>query len=149
MLRRIIVLFVIGMLVLATSCAQWQEASKKEKGAAAGAAGGAVLGGVIGRSAEATLLGGAIGGVLGYIVGNQMEKSDRTKLNQALESTPSNQTTSWTNPDTGNRYQVTPQPAYQAEGKPCRKVNLLSDVNGKTEKTEATACRENGKWVLQ
>ncbi|MEJ2031518.1 MAG: glycine zipper domain-containing protein [Deltaproteobacteria bacterium] len=148
--RKITMLFAIVSLFFMVSC-QTDQFGKKETGAAVGAAGGAILGQAIGRSTGATLLGGAIGGVLGYIVGSQMEKSDRVNLNQTLESTPSYETKKWTNPDTGAQYEVTPKPAYQAPetGKVCRKVDILSDINGQTEKTEATACREDGRWVLQ
>ena len=106
---------------------------------------------MIGESTEATLLGGAIGGVLGYVVGDQMEKRDRTQLNQTLENTPSYETNTWTNPDTGNQYSVTPEPAYEDPNadQVCRKVDILAEVDGRTERTEATACRENGRWVLQ
>jgi surface antigen len=149
MLRKLSIFSAIGILLLAMSCAQWEQLGTREKGAAAGVAGGAVLGQVVGGSTEATLLGGAIGGILGYIVGNQMQQSDRTQLNQALETTPSYETKKWQNPETGSQYAVTPQPTYQAEDRVCRKVDILADMDGRTENTQATACREDGRWVLQ
>jgi surface antigen len=149
MLRKITSIFAIGMLFFAMSCAQWEQMGTREKGAATGVAGGAVLGQVLGGSTEATLLGGAIGGVLGYIVGSQMQQSDRTQLNQALETTPSYDTARWQNPDTGSQYAITPKPTYETGQRVCRKVDILAEVEGRTEKTEATACREDGRWVLQ
>jgi surface antigen len=147
-MARIVILLFMGLLTLITACDQY---NRRQTGAAAGAAGGAVLGQVIGGSTEATLLGGAIGGVLGYIVGDRMEQSDRTQLNQTLETNPSYETSTWTNPDTGNQFSVTPQPAYDdpQTSQVCRKVQLLAEVDGQTERTDAVACRQDGRWVLQ
>lgn len=118
-----------------------------------GAAGGAILGQAIGRNAEATLIGAAVGTMLGYIVGNEMDKTDRQALNQTYETAPSGQATTWKNPDSGNQYQVTPQPAYttpKRPERPCRKAEILATIDGKTEKTYTTACRNNkGEWELQ
>ena len=125
--------------------------NKAQQGGAGGAAAGALLGQAIGRNTEATLLGAAIGGMLGYVVGNEMDKADRARLNDVYEYSPDNTTTEWRNPNTGNQYQVTPQRTYedQATHRDCREVEILSTIDGKAEKTYATACRENGKWVMQ
>lgn len=125
--------------------------NKAQQGGAGGAAAGALIGQAIGRNTEATLLGAAIGGVLGYVVGNEMDKADRAKLNDVYEYTPDHTTTEWQNPNTGNAYQVTPQRTYvdQSNHQDCREVEILSTIDGKAEKTYATACRENGKWVMQ
>ena len=74
----------ILMLGLASSCAN-TNLTKGQQGAAVGAAGGALAGQAIGRNTEATLIGTAVGTMLGYIVGNEMDKYDRTQLNQAYE----------------------------------------------------------------
>ncbi len=127
--------------------------NKGTQGAGIGAAGGALIGQAIGRNTEATLIGAAVGTMLGYIVGNEMDKYDRTQLNEAYEFTPSGQTTTWNNPDNGNSYQVVPQPAYQHPSqpeRPCRKAEILATIDGRTEKTYTTACRNSqGQWVLQ
>lgn len=92
---------------------------------------------------------GAAGVVPG--VGAWMEQSDRFHLSRALESTPPYDTTKWTNTKTGIQYAVTPKPAYQTQntGKTCRKAKILAERNGHTEETAVTACRENGRWILQ
>lgn len=140
------------MLLTLTSCAN-VDMNKGKQGAIGGAAGGALLGQAIGRSTEATLIGAAVGTMLGYIVGNEMDKFDRQELNQAYETGRSGQVTSWQNPDNGNSYQVTPQPAYTKPNNPqtpCRQAEILATIDGKTEKTYTTACRNNqGQWVLQ
>ncbi|BHH86347.1 glycine zipper domain-containing protein [Desulforhopalus sp. 52FAK] len=135
-----------------TSCAN-QQFSKGTQGAGIGAAGGAIIGQAIGRNTEATLIGAAVGTMLGYIVGNEMDKFDKQELNQAYEFGQSGQSSSWTNPDSGNAYQVTPQPAYtspQRPQTPCRKAEILATIDGQTQKTYTTACRNSaGQWELK
>ena len=140
-------ILVVFSLFLLSSCT----ASRGTIGAAGGAAGGALAGQAIGRDTQSTLLGAAIGGVLGYIVGNEMDKFDHQQLSQAYETAPSGQTTTWVNPDHGNQYQVTPQPAYQgADNQVCRQAEIVAIINGKSQKTYSTACRDmNGNWQLQ
>jgi surface antigen len=135
-------------LFMLSSCMM---ANKGQMGAAGGAAGGAILGQAIGHNTEATLLGAAIGGMLGYIVGNEMDKYDRQMLNNVYEATPSGQTETWVNPDHGNQYQVTPQPAYTGpNNQQCRKAEILAVIDGRTERTYSTACRDrNGQWQLR
>ncbi len=135
-----------------SSCAN-QQLSKGTQGAGIGAASGAIIGQAIGRNTEATLIGAAVGTMLGYIVGNEMDKYDKQELNQAYEFGQSGQTSGWTNPDSGNTYQVTPQPAYTPPQQPqavCRKAEILATIDGKTEKTYRRQCRNSaGQWELQ
>lgn len=145
----------MGLLLMMLSLAACDQGvyTKGVQGAGMGAAGGAIVGQIIGRNHQGTLIGAAVGGLLGYIVGNEMDKHDRERLNNAYEYGASGQTTSWHNPDNGNSYQVTPQPAYSQPGysnKPCRRAQILATIDGRTEKTYTTACRdESGQWVLQ
>jgi surface antigen len=128
------------------------QTTKGQAGAGIGAAGGALIGQAIGRDTEATLIGAAVGTMLGYIVGNEMDKYDRQELNHVYERGVSGQSNSWRNPDTGNVYQVTPQPVYPntTEETPCRQAEILATIDGKTEKTYTTACRNSsGQWVLK
>ncbi len=140
------------MLVISlSSCGD--QFTKGQKGAGFGAAGGALIGQAIGRNKEATLIGMAVGTMLGYIVGNEMDKFDRKELNQAYEFGTSGQTSTWKNPDSGNNYQVTPQPAYTTAAqpnRPCRQAEILATIDGKTQKTYTTACRNSaGQWELK
>jgi surface antigen len=145
MLKKYLLLSLLVTPLLTTSCA-----TRGQTGALGGAAGGALLGQAIGHNTGGTLIGAAVGGLLGYIVGNEMDKYDRDQLNQTYETAPSHQTTTWVNPDNGNHYRVTPQPAYQGpRGQNCREAEILATIDGKAEKTVATACRENGQWVVQ
>ncbi len=140
-------LFALLFLFLLSSCA-----TRGQTGAVGGAAAGALIGQAIGHNTGATLIGAAVGSMLGYIVGNEMDKYDREQLNHTYERGTSNQRTSWVNPDTGNQYAVTPQPAYQSPSSDqvCRRAEIEAIIDGKPEKTYSTACRnEYGTWELQ
>jgi surface antigen len=129
-----------------------QEGKKGQVGGVGGAAAGAIIGQAIGHDTEATLLGAAIGGLLGYIVGNEMDKYDLRELNHVYERGASNRPSSWVNPDTGNQYSVTPQPAYSnpSTHQPCRKAEIDAIIDGQHKKTYSTACRdEYGRWQLR
>ncbi len=146
------ILILLPLLVIGlSSCGD--QFSQGQNGAVMGAAGGAIIGQAIGRNTEATLIGAAVGTMLGYIMGNEMDKYDRQELNQAYEFGKSGQTTTWTNPDSGNNYKITPQATYTtaaAPGRPCRNAEIIATIDGKTEKTYTTACRNAaGQWELQ
>ena len=136
---------------LLASCAN-TGLNKAQQGAIGGAAGGALIGQAIGHNTEATLIGMAVGTMLGYIVGNEMDKYDRTQLNQAYETGPSGQPVAWVNPDSGSNYQVVPQPAYQnsSNNQVCRQAEITATIDGQPKKTMTTACRnDQGQWVIQ
>lgn len=140
------ILALLALLVL-SSCA-----TKGQTGAVGGAAAGALVGQAIGHNTGATLIGAAVGGLLGYIVGNEMDKYDREQLNHAYERGISNQRSAWVNPDSGNQYAVTPQPAYQnpSTHQVCRRAEIEAVIDGKPQKTYSTACRDQyGTWQLQ
>ena len=137
------------LLVLLSACANLDKA---QTGALGGAAGGALIGQMIGHNTEATLIGAAVGTMLGYIVGNEMDKYDKEQLNHVYDRGVSHQQSSWVNPDTGNQYGVTPQPAFQDKGtnQICRKAEITAIIDGEQHKTYSTACRDsNGQWQLQ
>jgi surface antigen len=145
-LRSVVVVFAVAGLL--SSCTG--QYSKGQSGAAIGAASGALVGQAIGRNTEATLIGVAVGTLLGYIVGNEMDKYDRQELNHVYERGVSGQQSSWQNPDSGNAYTVTPQPAVQGASGPCRKAEIQAVIDGRPETTYSTACRDaSGQWVLQ
>lgn len=145
MFKKYVVITLFIPALMTTSCV-----TKGQTGAAGGAVGGALLGQAIGHNTQGTLIGAAVGTMLGYMIGNEMDKFDQEQLNQTYETYPSHKTSSWVNPDNGNRYAVTPQQPYQdRSGRDCREAEILATINGKAEKTVTTACRENGRWVIQ
>lgn len=134
-------------LLLLSSCA-----TKGQTGAVGGAAAGALVGQAIGHNAGATLIGAAVGGMLGYIVGNEMDKYDRDQLNYAYERGASNQRSAWVNPDSGNQYVITPEPAYENphNQQVCRRAEIEAVIDGRPQRTYSTACRDQyGTWQLQ
>ena len=140
------VLALLSLLLLA-SCA-----NRAQTGAVGGAAAGALIGQAIGHNTGGTLIGAAVGTMLGYIVGSEMDKYDRQQLDHMYERGVSNQRSSWVNPDTGNQYTVTPQPAYQdsSSRRVCRRAEIEAVIDGRPERTYSTACRnEYGQWELQ
>ena len=144
-----ITLTAIVLIALLSGCANM---NKAQTGAVGGAAGGALIGQMIGHNTEATLIGAAVGTMLGYIVGNEMDKYDKQQLNHVYERGVSNQRSAWVNPDNGNQYAVTPQPAFQNQttNQVCRKAEITAVIDGKNQKTYTTACRDaNGQWQLQ
>lgn len=150
---RLISVVVVGFLLLVmTSCAEYNSMNKGQKGAVGGAAGGALIGQAIGRNTGGTLIGAAVGGLLGYIVGNEMDKYDQQQLHYAYERAPSGQPVTWVNPDSGNNYRVVPEPAYTNPNtnQVCRKAEIMATIDGQPQKTVSTACRNaQGDWVLQ
>ncbi|MDW7772933.1 MAG: glycine zipper domain-containing protein [Desulfobulbaceae bacterium] len=142
----VIVLVVISLFL--ASCANMDRA---KTGAVGGAAGGALLGQIIGHNTEATLIGAAVGTMLGYIVGNEMDKYDREQLNHVYDRGVSGSPSAWINPDTGNQYRVTPNPAYTGPSNQiCRKAEIQAVIDGNLETTYATACQDQyGQWQLQ
>lgn len=137
----------LATLMLA-SCAP---TNKAQMGGVGGAAAGAIAGQAIGHNTGATLIGAAVGGMLGYAIGNEMDKYDQQQLMMAYDRAPSGQPVAWTNPDSRNQYQVIPQPAYTGpNNQPCRKAEIVAVIDGRTERTYSTACRDmNGQWQLQ
>ncbi len=138
-------------LVFLNACAN-TGMTKGQQGVVGGAAAGALIGQMIGHNTEATLIGAAVGTMLGYIVGNEMDKYDREQLNHVYARGVSGTSSAWINPDTGNRYSVTPEPAYSnpQSNQPCRKAEIVAIIDGKEERTYTTACRDaNGQWMLQ
>lgn len=118
---------------------------------------GGVLGGALGSQVgkgkgqiAAIVVGTLIGAAVGGKVGKSMDDVDRMKVSRTLETSQSNRTNYWTNPDSGNEYTVTPQPAYQSRGRPCREYTMDARVDGRSQQVVGTACRNsNGQWVTQ
>ena len=145
-MKYVSVIALLSLLAL-SSCA-----NNAQTGALGGAAGGALIGQAIGHNTGATLIGAAVGGGIGYMIGNEMDKNDRSRLNNVYETGPSNQRSAWSNPDNGRQYTVTPQPAYQdrSTNRTCRRAEVEAVIDGKRERTFSTACRnEYGEWELQ
>jgi surface antigen len=115
---------------------------------------GGILGGVIGHEVgggsgrtAATIIGTLVGASIGGAIGRSMDEQDRLKTAHTLESVRTGVNSQWTNPDTGNRYTVTPTRTYDGTTGPCREYTVDALIGGKTEKVNGTACRlADGSW---
>lgn len=130
---------------------------KQTGGTLLGGVGGAVAGSQFGSGKGqlvATALGTLAGAFIGSEVGKSLDRADKAAMHRtshkALETSKSGQTSSWTNPDSGNSGTVTPQKAYQtASGGYCREYQQTVTVGGKTQDAYGTACRQpDGSWKI-
>ncbi|MGB8337444.1 MAG: RT0821/Lpp0805 family surface protein [Burkholderiales bacterium] len=118
---------------------------------------GGVLGGVIGSEVgqghgrtTATIVGTLIGSSIGGSVGRSMDETDRLKTAHALENVRTGVASSWSNPDTGNRYTVVPTKTIENPSGPCREYTVDATVGGAKDKVYGTACRQaDGSWKTQ
>src|SRR5438270_4892704 len=97
--------------------------TREQKGGMAGAVVGGVVGSTIGGGTGRTVAivaGTLAGAVIGGNIVRKMDEADRLKAAQALETTRTGEHTSWTNPDSGASYTMTPTRTYEAKGEPCR-----------------------------
>jgi len=126
--------------------------TKKDIGAITGGTLGAVAGSKVGGGSGqlvATAIGAMIGMSIGSSVGESMDELDALKMNRSLEYAPSGQTTKWVNPDSGNRYSVTPTNTHRSpQGHNCRDFQTTAVIDGNAEIIRSSACRNNyGEWV--
>lgn len=137
---------------LLTACSP--ETKNQDVGTLAGGVAGGLLGAQVGggNGQIVAAVGGALlGAFLGNKIGASMDKQDQAEVNKTLESSRTNQTTSWTNPDTHNSYAVTPTKTFYQNKQPCRDyvMNVTLD-NGETKKVHGTACRgSDGEWRVK
>jgi surface antigen len=142
-------LSLLGATLVLSGCA-----NKQRTGAAIGAGAGALaghqLGGGRGKTAM-TIVGAIAGAVAGGAIGKKMDERDRQKAAAALENNRTGQTSSWTNPDTGNHYAVTPTKTTTSNGHPCRTFVFKSkDAGGQPQSVTRVACRNSkGEWEVE
>ena len=122
----------------------------EDVGTAVGGIVGGLLGAQVGSGSgqvAAAAAGALLGAYLGGNVGRTMDSADQAKTYQTLESAPTGQASTWQNPDSGNRYEVTPTRTYEDAGRPCREFTTEAWIDGKRESLRGTACREtDGSW---
>ncbi|GAB7023663.1 glycine zipper domain-containing protein [Salidesulfovibrio brasiliensis] len=142
--RFAITTFLIVSLMTATGCA-----NRAQQGAGIGALAGSTIGALTFKDkALGAAVGAGVGMMMGYIVGNEWDKADEQRVQQTLEHTRSDQTNTWTNPDTGNAYSATPTPPYMQDNRLYRDVTIKDEKTGKS--IVAKAWRdENGVWHLK
>lgn len=148
---------VIGCSILSLGLVGCENTTRQDVGMLAGGILGGALGTQIGHGhgRTAAIIGGTLlGSFLGGAIGKSMDDTDRLKMQQALENNRTNQTSSWTNPDTGAHYEVKPVRTYQTKtsaGKPqyCREFLSEAMINGEKQKIYGKACRQpDGSWKV-
>ena len=119
---------------------------------------GGVIGGVVGAQVgegrgrtAAIILGTIAGSMIGRHVGETMDVTDRQQAALALNNSRTGQSTSWVNPDNGNRFTVTPTRTYESSAGPCREFTLDATVGGDPDQeVYGTACLQaDGSWLVQ
>jgi len=130
--------------------------SKEGLGTIVGAGAGGLLGNTIGKGrgrTAATVAGIFLGGMIGRDIGASLDDLDRQMLTRttvgSLETMTSGKTSTWHNPDSGNRGTVTPMRTYQTNRGYCREYQNTITVGGKQQSGYGTACRQpDGSWEL-
>ncbi len=153
--------YFIGLVVALTlgsyvhaECNQDQMGGGEILGTLAGAALGGLVGSQFGGGTGNKIAIGAgvlAGGFLGNRIGESLDCQDQQyhydTTQNALETQPTGETSSWVNPDTGHSGEITPTRTYTAEGQPCREFSQTIYVDGEYEEIEGTACRQSdGTW---
>ena len=115
------------------------------------------------RRLLAIIVGAVAGAMIGRRIGENMDDGDRWKTALALNDSRIGESTSWVNPDTGYRYNVTPTRTYQGKSQgrsqgvsqensgPCREFKLDATVGGKkNQDVYGTACLQaDGSWQVE
>ncbi len=134
-------------LLLMTGCTG---VTKQDVGMATGGILGGAIGSQIGKGhgrTAAIIVGTLAGAYIGGAIGSSMDRQDRYYANQSLETYQDNQSNSWTNPNTGNQYTVTPTNTYNTSSGPCREYTTEAVIDGRRETIYGTACRRSdGTW---
>jgi surface antigen len=137
----------IVLLLVVAGCA-----SRQETGRVVGGATGAVAGSQIGDGATrvaATLLGAAAGAALGDRIGNWLDERDEERAQDVLESTRTEHTERWQNPDTGAEWAMTPTRTFREGERPCREFQSVVRVDGESHTIDGVACRtDDGEWEI-
>ena len=149
-MKRLSVVVVVACALALGGCAGM---TQEDQGALAGAAiGGAVghnFGGGNGQ-VLATFAGAVLGAFAGSSIGRRLDQYDEQQAQQALESSPTGNETSWVNPDTGSHVTFVPTETYQRDnGQYCREYQTTVTVGGKEQQAYGTACRQpDGSWKI-
>lgn len=130
---------------------------KETVGTLLGAGTGAFIGSRIGGgtgNVVATVAGGLLGAFVGSQLGKSLDRADQAYMQQttqrSLETAPSGQVTSWSNPDSGHSGTVTPSRTYQtSSGQYCREFQQTVMIGGQSQQAYGTACRQpDGSWQI-
>ncbi len=154
-MKRILVILLVMAMTL-VGCAP-SMGPKETGGTLIGAGTGALIGSQIGGgrgTMVAVAIGTLAGALIGGEVGRSLDRADKLYMERnaqyALESTRTNTTTTWRNPDSGNYGTITPTETYQTtQGQYCREYLQTVTVAGQAQQAYGTACRQpDGTWKI-
>ncbi len=152
----IIAVFSLGL----AGCDPQRRGDKEVGGAILGGIAGGMLGSRVGKGrgrTAATVAGAIIGGLMGGSIGRQLDERDRLLMGRRTQTTlergKSGVTSTWVNPDTGNKGTITPRRTYTVRRKAgntyCREFQQTITVGGRTEQAFGRACRQSdGTWKI-
>jgi len=128
----------------------------QDQNTAVGAGTGAVAGGLLGTIAKGAgrgwVIAGAavVGALIGGMIGHDMDTSDHSNMNTAMDNNSVNKSSSWKNTNSGNTYNVTPTSgffSYKGYTNCRRYVAYGMNGEGQNVKTHGIACRmDDGMW---
>ena len=124
---------------------------KQQTGGGLGAVVGAMIGSQLGLGGDeltGALLGGLVGSLVGSEIGRLLDKEDQRRLAEARQQALSTgEPADWSNPDSGNSGQVTPQRSYTSAGMSCYEYDMDIAAGGKEETSTHAACEQSdGTW---
>jgi len=151
MIRYTRIALITSMVVFLSACSS--APSKQDQGVIIGAIAGGLLGNQVGGGSGrvlATIVGTVAGAAIGGSVGRGMDETDRMNTSIALENVRTGVPSTWSNPDTGYEYVVTPTNTYESESGPCREYTMDATIGGETEQIYGIACRQaDGSWQIE
>ena len=148
---------VLGLAALALAGCSETVGQKQGLGTLLGAVAGGVVGSQVGDGrgkVVATGVGTLLGALIGSEIGASLDRADQLAMQHTtqntLETAPSGTTSTWQNPDSGNRGTITPTQTYQRnDGAYCREFQQTVTVGGQTQDAYGTACRQpDGSWQI-
>lgn len=154
-MKKIHSFIVLSVLSLSlTACAT--DMSNRDAGVITGGVVGGLLGSTVGAGTGkvvATTIGAIAGSMIGGHIGQVMDEQDHAHMMAALETGPTYEVVSWTNPDTLVVYEVIPTHTYYRQyaghRQPCRDYITKARMNGKVQELHGKACRTTeGIWRI-
>ncbi len=158
MKNKFAVISLVGILMTGLVACESNDYGQKQTG---GAILGGVVGGLLGSQVghgkgklAATAAGTVLGVFVGSSVGKSLDRADRLyasqTANRALESNPSGQSSTWSNPDSGHSGTIRPTRTVQRyDNSPCRDYETTVTIDGRTETAVGRACRQSdGTWKV-
>ncbi len=148
------VLALAAILLLGNACSRGVSTGQVVGGVGGGAVGG-LIGSQFGSGTGkilATSLGVALGAVIGSEIGRYLDPVDKSMNEQAAASSyESNQTKTWSNPNTGNSGSVKTVAVQEASSGATCKVQESKVVleNGETSTTSYKLCEKDGEYYTE